>query len=134
MRRKNLRHIATPRHTARRRQPPGSTTRRGYGHDHQKLRAKIKPTVDAGLAWCARCHQPIAPGTAWHLDHTDDRTGYLGPSHEDCNINAAQDRRFQPQPPKARPPALAFFDSPRRPAVNDAKHVGAEQDRRSTDR
>jgi hypothetical protein len=30
----------------------------------------------------------ILPGTEWALDHTDDRTGYLGPSHKRCNDSA----------------------------------------------
>ena len=29
---------------------------------------------------CCRCGQLIEPGQAWHLDHRDDRRGYLGPA------------------------------------------------------
>jgi hypothetical protein len=37
---------------------------------------------------CQRCHQPIRAGELWELDHTDDRTGYLGASHRSCNRRA----------------------------------------------
>lgn len=44
--------------------------------------------LDAGKAIpCARCGHPV--GRDFHLDHTDDRTGYLGPSHPSCNLRAA---------------------------------------------
>lgn len=29
--------------------------------------------------------QPIEGWQAWDLDHTDDRTAYLGPAHQRCN-------------------------------------------------
>lgn len=64
-----------------------STTARGYGAEHQRQRRMIAPLVAAGLATCARCGERILPGQHWDLDHTDDRTGYLGPSHRfarDC--------------------------------------------------
>lgn len=71
----------------------GSTTARGYGWSHQKLRAQLKPEVDEGLVNCARCGQLITPdpdkfADGWELDHdpTDPtRTRYLGPSHTSCN-------------------------------------------------
>jgi hypothetical protein len=66
------------------------TAARGYGGEHQRLRAQWKPTVDAGQAWChaAICLQParwIQPGTPWHLGHTPDRTAWTGPEHALCN-------------------------------------------------
>jgi hypothetical protein len=68
----------------------GSTTARGYGSPHQKLRARWKPVVDAGQANCHAtvCLMParlIIPGTLWNLGHTPDRTGWTGPEHEKCN-------------------------------------------------
>jgi hypothetical protein len=35
---------------------------------------------------------PIVPGTRWHLDHRDDKLGYLGPAHAMCNLRAAAKR------------------------------------------
>jgi hypothetical protein len=58
----------------------------GYGGQHQAVRRAVAPYV-AGSS-CVRCGRPILPGQAWHLDHTDDRAGYLGPSHEKCNTRA----------------------------------------------
>ena len=63
----------------------GSRQQRGYDAAHDAERQRWAPLVDAGQVSCARCGAPIPPGTAWDLDHTDDRTGYLGPSHAGCN-------------------------------------------------
>lgn len=68
--------------------PQQSTTARGYGTHHQTERARHQPTVDAGQATCARCHQPITPGTPWDLGHTDDRATHTGPEHVRCNRSA----------------------------------------------
>jgi hypothetical protein len=75
----------------------GSTAQRGYGGDHQRLRAQWKPTVDAGQAYCHAviCLKParhITPGTPWHLGHTPDRTAWTGPEHEQCNESEAARR------------------------------------------
>lgn len=66
----------------------GSRQQRGYDANHDRLRAQWAPAVEAGDIDCARCHLPIVPGTPWHLDHRDDRAGYLGPSHLRCNTSA----------------------------------------------
>ena len=64
----------------------GSTTERGYGAAHQKLRKQIKPDVDAGRANCWRCGLRIERGQAWDLGHDDDdRSRYRGPEHVACN-------------------------------------------------
>lgn len=67
---------------------PGSTTARGYGATHTAERAKWAAVVEAGKAECARCHRPIMADDPWDLDHNDDRTGYIGPSHATCNRSA----------------------------------------------
>lgn len=77
----------------RRRKPTASTTARGYGAEHQKARAELAPRVAAGLENCARCGWQIRPGEPWDLDHTDDRTGYLGASHARCNRATAGRRK-----------------------------------------
>ncbi|MER7164510.1 hypothetical protein ABT336_00305 [Micromonospora sp. NPDC000207] len=69
----------------------GSTSARGYGHHHQKLRDRWRPKVDAGLVDCARptCGKPILPGQEWQLGHDDnDRSRYHGPEHRYCNESA----------------------------------------------
>ena len=73
-----------------------STTSRGYGSAHQRLRRAWARQVQAGLVCWARCGLRIPPGTPWDLDHTDDRRGYLGPSHATCNRAKAprQERRI----------------------------------------
>lgn len=56
---------------------------------HQAARANAKLDVDRGTVNCCRCGRLIVPGSAWHMDHTDDRSGYLGPAHASCNVRAA---------------------------------------------
>jgi hypothetical protein len=118
-RRPNLRQgrDAPQRRAVRRQTSRASTTARGYGRSHQKLRARIAPTVAAGLATCWRCGERIAAGEKFHLGHDDDdRTKYRGPEHVKCNVGAAQRRRFRRQgqtPPtttQRRSRALKFFD------------------------
>lgn len=67
-----------------------STTARGYGASHQRMRKKYRPLVESGQAVCARCGEPIAPTDLWELDHAEDRSTYLGPSHRACNRRAGQ--------------------------------------------
>ena len=66
----------------------GSRQARGYDANHDRLRADWAPRVATGRIPCARCGRRIEPQDRWHLDHSDDRTGYLGPSHERCNTSA----------------------------------------------
>jgi hypothetical protein len=61
---------------------------RGYGRDHDRERRRWVGRIRRGGVTCARCGQPIAPDDDWHLDHRDDRAGYLGPSHARCNLSA----------------------------------------------
>jgi hypothetical protein len=65
-----------------------STTARGYGFHHQKLRRRWQAVVDRGEAVCSRCRSPIVAGQAWHLDHAPGKVAYLGPSHARCNAVA----------------------------------------------
>lgn len=70
-----------------------TTTQRGYGAHHRKLRDQWKPKVETGQVKCARCQHPIRPGTQWDLGHDDnDRTQYRGPEHAHCN----RSRKTQP--------------------------------------
>jgi hypothetical protein len=66
---------------------PGGTTKGGWGSKHQKLRAVLLPSAYGKP--CARCGQPMLPGQELHLDHNDDRTGWIGFSHARCNVRAA---------------------------------------------
>jgi hypothetical protein len=65
-----------------------SSTARGYGQAHRTARRKAiatyKPTDP-----CVRCGVPLGDdSTSLHLDHNDDRTGYLGLAHGTCNSSA----------------------------------------------
>jgi hypothetical protein len=65
---------------------PRTSSDRGYGRqEHRKLRARLARQVSSGTAVCVRCGGVIRPGEAWDLDHSDDRTTYLGTSHSTCN-------------------------------------------------
>lgn len=66
----------------------GTTPQKGYGYQHQKLRAQWEPRVQAGTVNCARCTHPILPGQPWQLGHADDRRSYNGPEHARCNLQA----------------------------------------------
>jgi hypothetical protein len=61
----------------------GSTTARGYGYQHQRLR-NTQLAKAYGTA-CTRCGQVMVEGQALDLDHTDTRDGYRGFSHRKCN-------------------------------------------------
>ena len=66
-----------------------SSSARGYGTPHRQFRAIMKPSYVPGVTRCVRCGRPISdPWPLVHLDHTDDRTGYLGLSHQACNAAA----------------------------------------------
>lgn len=57
---------------------------------HRAEKARLRPIVDAGHAYCAepRCLEPtrwIRPGTAWDLAHNRTTGGYHGAAHARCN-------------------------------------------------
>ena len=56
------------------------------GTSHEAIRRAMLPYAPGSP--CARCGRPILPGQPIHLDHTDDRSGYLGWSHGRCNEQA----------------------------------------------
>ncbi len=65
---------------------------RGYTNAHVARRRQLEPLVATGQVACCRCNELIQPGQLWHLDHRDDRRGYLGPSHATCNLRAAAEK------------------------------------------
>ena len=71
--------------------PQGTTTQRGYGYAHQKMRATYQARMNAGETFtCPRCLTPILPGQAWDLEHEPgSRDTYDGPGHATCNRRTA---------------------------------------------
>ena len=82
--------------------PRKRSSRDGYGWHHQQTRKQLLP-----YAWgnpCARCGKVMLPGQDIELDHTDDRSGYLGFSCKSCNraagarkVNAARRNKQDPR-------------------------------------
>lgn len=85
----------------------GTTSQRGYGTDHQKIRRNLEPLVASGNATCWRCGEPITPEQQWDLGHDDvDRKHYRGPEHAraaDCPAggNRATKGRHSSKPSRA---------------------------------
>ena len=75
-------------HTRAKDKARGSRQQRGYDARHDAERKRWAKVIARVPVPCARCGQPITAGMAWHLDHTDDRAGYLGPSCAPCNLSA----------------------------------------------
>ncbi|GAB3372509.1 hypothetical protein H5411_27845 [Amycolatopsis echigonensis] len=82
----------------------GTTTQRGYGAYHQRIRASLAPRVATGSVRCARCGQLIRSGQAWDLGHADGtgKREYQGPEHATCNRSAGgrtgRSRTLDPAP------------------------------------
>jgi hypothetical protein len=68
----------------------GTRQRRGYGPEHDALRADYQRRMDAGEAFtCWRSGEPIDP-TNWTLGHCDvDRSVYHGPECPACDYAVA---------------------------------------------
>ena len=68
----------------------GTREQRGYGIEHQRIRSTWQRRIDGGEdVRCSRCGAPITAADPWHLDHTADRSDYLGPACARCNLSAA---------------------------------------------
>lgn len=64
----------------------GTTSQRGYGASHKRMRRKLAPQVALGTVKCWRCGTRISPLEAWDTGHDDDdRSKYRGPEHVACN-------------------------------------------------
>ncbi len=92
---------------------PGTTSDRGYGAAHQRLRAELTPKVATGTVTCWRCGTPITPTQPWDLGHDDhDPTRYRGPEHANtCNRAAGARKRHANR--TATPPTGPRFDTSR---------------------
>lgn len=88
-----------PRHGASRQE-------RGYDARHDRIRASYQRRMDRGRTYhCPRCGGAVDP-TDWHLDHTDDRKSWLGPSHPKCNSKAGAANRPSRIRPQEKHPGL----------------------------
>lgn len=67
-----------------------TTSQRGYGPAHVRLRNEYQAKLDSGITlYCWRCDKPIDP-TRWDLGHDDnDRGTYRGPECVPCNRSSA---------------------------------------------
>lgn len=77
-----------------------TTTQRGYGGQHQAARAWALSHYQQGQP-CTRCGQAMweTDPRSLHLDHSDDRTHYLGLAHPTCNTRAGQAKAMRGRQP-----------------------------------
>lgn len=61
-----------------------------YGVQHSTAHQKLREATvgDYVGTACVRCGKPMLDPDQMHLDHNDDRTGYLGYSCAKCNMSA----------------------------------------------
>jgi len=84
---------------------PLSGASREERRQHAIAKSKWRPIVEAGAARCQQgipgngssgtcIHRTraIHRGQPWALGHRDDRAGYIGPVHADCNQRDASSR------------------------------------------
>lgn len=74
-------------HTRAKDRARGTRQERGYGADHDHLRADYQRRMNRGERFaCWRCGEDIDP-EHWHLGHDDhDRSIYRGPECPPCNL------------------------------------------------
>lgn len=68
----------------------GTRQERGYGRDHERLRAQLLPQAYGQP--CTHCQARMWPHEALALDHTEDRQGYRGIVHASCNASEGASR------------------------------------------
>ena len=69
-----------PTHAREYEQRRGTRQQRGYGHEHQMLRAEWQRRIDSGeVITCADGCGTRITGRDWQLGHDHLRGGYLGP-------------------------------------------------------
>jgi hypothetical protein len=75
---------------------PLSSTLRGYGAEHRKLRSVLAKVVASGKATCSRYGAQIRPDEPFDLAHDgNDRSLYTGVEHRRCN-RATSGRKTRP--------------------------------------
>lgn len=87
-----------------------TTTARGYGGEHQRLRRAVAAQLERdGSVPCWRCGRAILPGMAWDLGHDDDdRSIVRGAEHQRCNrATATPGRATAARRLRGRRPAAA---------------------------
>jgi hypothetical protein len=78
-----------------------SSNQRDYGTQHRTLRRALLPLA-IGTP-CVRCGNPMLQGQKLDLDHTDDRKGYKGFAHAECNRRAGAYRQNHSHPENPPP-------------------------------
>jgi hypothetical protein len=67
----------------------GTRQERGYDADHDTLRAQLMLTAIGKICASPSCTRRMLPGQRLALMHNEDRTGYLGMGHAQCNLSDA---------------------------------------------
>lgn len=79
----------------------GSTAARGYGGMHQWQRAQALAAFTPGDP-CGRCRRPMLADDPLDLDHTDDRSAYIGLTHRWCNRSHKPEGTARPEEGRQR--------------------------------
>ena len=95
-------------HRSAREQQRGSRQARGYGVEHERLRAHYQSLMDAGHVFtCWRCGKVVYPHS-WDLGHCDDdRRIWHGPEHPGENRATSGRVSACPHPSHGPPHPLA---------------------------